>query len=540
MDVEVSKSNFNIVWAGSGMDEERKIYVSTDAGETFNPVANYDEVVLGTITGIASHPTEDSTAYILFSFAGAPKILRTTDLGQTWEDISGFGLNDTSNNGFPDVAVHSLLVMPHDPGNIWAGTEIGIFESFDNGQNWALTQSGFPSASVWDMKHVDDKVIVGTHGRGIWSATIPELPEISVTPRVLALGVSIEGDLAIKSGLRSSYDSTDIYVNDNILAKLGSTLKTDSVVNINYDTEGLVVVYIVSHIDGIQYQSNTLSFDFFQPDPVMDKYSNDLNLVESENDFTGYGFRIKSEDGFDEDDLAIHSDHKYIADTTYIYILKTPIRIADNEALFQYEDIALIEKGEAGTEFGDFEFWDYVIIEGTTDGVNWIPIKDGYDSRAENKWLFVYDTDGDGTQNLYVKQDVNLLDTFNPGDEVMFRFRLYSDQFTVAWGWAIDNIYIQEERPLGIDSNEMDEMDLKVFPNPMAGLMIIEFSLSTSEQVRVTVRDITGRHIRNIDMGYLPPGVHQYLLDGSSFNSGIYFASLETSRGQTTVRIVKE
>ena len=78
------------------------------------------------------------------------------------------------------------------------------------------------------------------------------------------------------------------------------------------------------------------------------------------------------------------------------------------------------------------------------DGVNWIPIQDGYDSRADDRWLFVYDTNGDGADYLYKKQDVDLFNTFSPGDEVMFRFRLYSDQNTVAWGWAVDEVYIQD------------------------------------------------------------------------------------------------
>jgi hypothetical protein len=539
MDVEVSKSNFNIVWAGSGMDETRKIYVSTDAGDSFNPVNNYDLVDLGTITGIASHPTEDSTAYLLFSFAGAPKILRTTDLGQTWEDISGFGLNDMSNNGFPDVAVHSLFVMPHDTDNMWAGTEIGIFESFDNGENWAITQSGFPSASVWDIKQVDDRIIVGTHGRGIWSTSVPELPEISVTPRVLAVGVSIPGDLAVKLGLRSSYDSTDVFVNDNLIYSLNETAKMDSVINIEYETEGPVSVYIISYSQGLPYISNTSSFDFFLPNEVVDSYGNDLDSGNPEEDFTGFGFSIKTENDFGEDDRAIHSDHEYRTDTTYIYYLKTPIRIADNNALFQYDDVALIEKGEPGTEFGDFEFWDYVIVEGTVDGVNWIPIEDGYDARADDRWLFVYDTEGDGGDHLYKQQEVNLLNTFSPADEVMFRFRLYSDQFTVGWGWAIDDIYIQQERPLSIDQKELD-FAVRVFPNPTADQCIIEFSIPSVEHIELTVRDITGAQVKNIALERYLAGVHQLYFDMSIVGPGIYFATLETSQGQKTVRIIKQ
>ena len=115
LDVEVSKSNFNIVWAGSGMSSARKMHVSIDGGESYTATENYSPVLLGSSSGLETHPTEDSTAYVLFSFSNAPKILRTEDLGLTWEDISGFGTNEVSNNGFPNVAVYSLLVRPDDP-----------------------------------------------------------------------------------------------------------------------------------------------------------------------------------------------------------------------------------------------------------------------------------------------------------------------------------------------------------------------------------------------------------------------------------------
>jgi hypothetical protein len=231
------------------------------------------------------------------------------------------------------------------------------------------------------------------------------------------------------------------------------------------------------------YISNSESFDFYLPNAVAESYSNDFDSGNPEDDFTGQGFRIKSETDFNDGDLAIHSDHDYLTDTTYVYYLKTPIRIADNNSLFQYKDVAIIETGELGTEFGDFEFWDYVIIEGTVDGVNWIPIQDGYDSRADDNWLSTYDSEGDGTDNLYKKQDVNLLDSFSPGDEVLFRFRLYSDQFTVGWGWAIDDVYIQEERPLAIESGELSEITLKVYPNPVSHHGTVEFSLRSAENV---------------------------------------------------------
>jgi hypothetical protein len=100
-----------------------------------------------------------------------PKILRTSDFGETWEDISGFGNDSTSNNGFPDVMVYSLLVMPYNTDIIWAGTEIGIFESPDNGETWHYADNGLPAVSVWQMFVQDNTIVLATHGRGIWTTT---------------------------------------------------------------------------------------------------------------------------------------------------------------------------------------------------------------------------------------------------------------------------------------------------------------------------------------------------------------------------------
>jgi photosystem II stability/assembly factor-like uncharacterized protein len=103
-DVKISRANPNIVWAGRRMDPSGKINVSTDMGESFSATPVYDVRTMGSISGLSTHPLEDSTAYVLFSFAQMPKVLKTTNLGQTWEDISGFGNGSVSTNGFPDVA----------------------------------------------------------------------------------------------------------------------------------------------------------------------------------------------------------------------------------------------------------------------------------------------------------------------------------------------------------------------------------------------------------------------------------------------------
>jgi photosystem II stability/assembly factor-like uncharacterized protein len=170
--VAVSRANSNIIWGGAAVGPTSDLFVSTDQGNTFKAVSKPTGFSLGNITGIATHPTEGQTAYVLFSFAKTAKILMTKDLGKTWTDISGFGSGTSSNNGFPDVATFCLYVRSDNPNVIWAGTEIGIVQSLDAGNSWQLLAE-FPHVIVFEMIGQDDEIVIATHGRGIWTATVP-------------------------------------------------------------------------------------------------------------------------------------------------------------------------------------------------------------------------------------------------------------------------------------------------------------------------------------------------------------------------------
>jgi photosystem II stability/assembly factor-like uncharacterized protein len=439
-DVKVSLANNQIVWAGNAMSATGRIHVSTDGGRSFTPTRLYPTVTLGNLSGLATHPTQDSTAYALFSFANSPKILRTTDLGQTWEDISGFGTNENSSTGFPDVAVYSLLVMPNNPNKVWVGTEIGLVESTDGGATWALAQNGLPSVSIWELKIVDDQVIVATHGRGIWSVTLPEVAqEIVFVPYITDLRVATNGRLVIASSLRTPYDSTLVYANGTLLGRLGQTMTKDTTIQFAYLEAGLVDVQLKSYKAGKAYVSTTKTIEFFRAEATY-SYSNKFN--QSSNDFFGTGFSIRKEPQFA--DGAIHSIHPYTENISYTYQLKTPIIVAKKNATFNYKDVAIVEPGDPGAPFGSAGFYDYVIVEGTKDGINWKQLEDGYNADYAEQWRAAFDEGLPGTDSLYIKHSVNLLETFTPGDTVFFRFRLYSDGAVAGWGWAVDDLAIQE------------------------------------------------------------------------------------------------
>ncbi|MEQ8924528.1 MAG: T9SS type A sorting domain-containing protein [Fulvivirga sp.] len=275
IDVEVSKADPRIVWAGGRMTNTGNIFVSTDGGESFEAVPNFDNI--GLSTGLYSHPTQDSTAFVVFSVANSPKILKTTDLGETWEDISGFSTGSTS-VGFPDVAVFAVQAMPYDEDVIWAGTEIGLFETVDGGATWAIVDE-FPSVTIWDLSIRDGQVVIATHGRGVWSAEIPELtdfvaPTISLIPELLGV-VRSEEEIALIASMnfRSIYDSTQIRVNNQRVVSVSS----------NSEVGENTIVFTVE--DG-QYDIQGVSYN--QGTPL---FSQTINVIfESDSDGDGFDY----------------------------------------------------------------------------------------------------------------------------------------------------------------------------------------------------------------------------------------------------------
>ena len=89
-----------------------------------------------------------------------PRALRTRDYGKTWTSIT---------NGLP--AGHFVDVLRADPqksGFLYAGTELGVFVSFDDGDHWQPLQRNLPPAWVRDLLVHGDDLIVATQGRAIW------------------------------------------------------------------------------------------------------------------------------------------------------------------------------------------------------------------------------------------------------------------------------------------------------------------------------------------------------------------------------------
>jgi len=284
------------------------------------------------------------------------------------------------------------------------------------------------------------------------------------------------------------------------------------------------------------------------------EYINEFNNDSSE-DFDFSQFSITEPSGFA--DGALHSVHPYPeagANSTIDLFaeLKIPIILKEaGEATMIFDEIVLVEPSEPGTSFGDQQFWDYVIVEGKKLGSNnWLPFLDGYDSRANPTWFGAYNRGiAAGTQNStrngditqFRKRTIDLLESenFAPQDTVLIRFRLFSDPAARGWGWAVDNLQIQDV--ISAVEDFIVKEDFVVFPNPANESITVSLDLiSVSNQINIKVQDILGRTIHDRSINKPSRQVREeFSLEG--LDSGLYLIEVSfNDRDKISQKVMKQ
>lgn len=223
---------------------------------------------------------------------------------------------------------------------------------------------------------------------------------------------------------------------------------------------------------------SNLSFKVEKMFNPVTSYSN--NFDNGRNDFILHDFDIYHDEGFQNG--ALHSPHPYPSpdednmELNFYTLLKHPV-ILNANATISFDEVVLVEPGNDGTKYGDFEFWDFVIVEGSKDkGETWLPLVNGYDSREHAAWeenfyssIADMNSTSVGSSQLYITRQINMLanNNFSEGDTILIRYRLYSDPYAHGWGWAIDNLQIQPQATAS--KTILSQGNIRVYPNPFSG-----------------------------------------------------------------------
>jgi len=153
----------DLFWAGS---DDGLIHISKDGGQNWQNITPKNLPEWALISIIEPSPFDPATAYVaatrykLDDFK--PYILKTNNYGKSWKLIT---------NGIP-VEDFTRVVRedPNKKGLLYAGTERGVYVSFDDGANWQSLQLNLPFVPIHDLviQSREKDLVVATHGRSFW------------------------------------------------------------------------------------------------------------------------------------------------------------------------------------------------------------------------------------------------------------------------------------------------------------------------------------------------------------------------------------
>jgi photosystem II stability/assembly factor-like uncharacterized protein len=156
-----SSLNENLIWAGS---DTGLIHLTRDGGKTWkdvtpNGLSDWSKISLIEVShfdpaeayaAVDRHRLDDQKPYLY----------RTRDYGATWQLITeGIGASSF---------LRAVREDPQTRGLLFAGTELGVYVSFDDGDHWQPLQLNLPAVSIHDLAIHGDDLVVATHGRAFW------------------------------------------------------------------------------------------------------------------------------------------------------------------------------------------------------------------------------------------------------------------------------------------------------------------------------------------------------------------------------------
>ena len=150
-----------LIWAGT---DDGLIQLTRDGGNSWNNVTPKDLPEWSRVSLIEASPQDAGTAYVALDRHQLddlrPYIYKTGDYGKTWTRLG---------KGIPDGSfVRAVREDPKKRGLLYAGTETGVYVSFNDGAEWRPLKLNLPTTPIHDLVVKNDDLVLATHGRSFW------------------------------------------------------------------------------------------------------------------------------------------------------------------------------------------------------------------------------------------------------------------------------------------------------------------------------------------------------------------------------------
>ena len=153
-----------LFWAGS---DDGRVHLSRDSGSSWKEITPKAMPAGGTVNTIELSAHDPARAFIaVYRYREndfRPYIFRTNDYGESWDLLTN------GKNGIPETSfTRAIREDPDRRGLLYAGTEFGMYVSFDDGAHWQRFQLNLPVTPVTDLRVHRKDLVVSTQGRAFW------------------------------------------------------------------------------------------------------------------------------------------------------------------------------------------------------------------------------------------------------------------------------------------------------------------------------------------------------------------------------------
>lgn len=158
--IAVAPTNSNVIYVGT---DDAHVWVSPDNGVNWNDISS--GLPERWVTRVVVDPSDENIVYVTFNGLKwrdpQPHVFRSTNKGTDWTDIS---------SNLPDAPVNAFAVDNNYSDILYVGNDVGMYVSFDTGQNWEVLGEGLPVLPVGDIKihPTQNYLVAGTYGRSMY------------------------------------------------------------------------------------------------------------------------------------------------------------------------------------------------------------------------------------------------------------------------------------------------------------------------------------------------------------------------------------
>jgi photosystem II stability/assembly factor-like uncharacterized protein len=214
--IGISWQNTDKIYIGTS---NGRIHVTSDNGSNWISITGYPYV-----SDFAVDDNNDNICYATLGGTGAIHVLKTIDGGLNWTNITG---------GLPSIAANSVILRTAPPRMLFVGTDLGVYQSTNEGANWVSFNSGLPLVEVYDMKYKQSAgiLLAATHGRGCWTFDIGAIIGVNTlagVPKEFSLSQNYPNPFNPSTTIKFDIPKSS-FVNITIYNELGE--KAASVVN---------------------------------------------------------------------------------------------------------------------------------------------------------------------------------------------------------------------------------------------------------------------------------------------------------------------